>query len=275
MKNVIRIIGFITALSFAGAYAISKKTELSNNDIKNYRAFENLADLVQDMFGGEKVPVDQVNIAALKKLKIQVSRGSIKMRNGEGSEIRVTKAVPKSLAEKKQPLGKLHSKIKSDEVTLSVSEESEIDLKQEIEVLIPKAVQEVIIETASADIDAKDLQADVIKFLSASGDLRARHLKFASFDFNTQSGDTIAYDMQGKIIELRSVSGDVILSDFSGEQIQIASTSGDLVIKPKTGEHFVIEAKSVTGNVVNQLVYQGEGNKRLSAQSISGDIHFQ
>lgn len=276
MKKAFRVVGLITTFSFVGAYAISSKRDHSKNDqVKEYQSFEKLEDVARAVFREEVVQVDQLNLSAAKKLKLVFNNGTIKIQNTEGSELRIAKTVPKSAADNKNNLAKLLSKTGADQTTITLGEESKLDSKQIIEVFVPKTFRDIRIETTSADLDVKDLAVDLMTVASKSGDLRLRRTQFESFEFDTLSGDVSAIEVHGNHLKLNSVSGDVILANFTLERLNLNSTSGDLLIKPNAGAQFVIDAKSVTGDISNQSKYQGDSKQKISANTVSGDIRFE
>ena len=276
MKKAFRVVGLITTFSFVGAYAISNKIDHSKNDQeRGYQSFEKLADVARAVFQEEMVQVDQLNLSAAKKLKLVFNNGTIKIQNTEGSDLRITKTVPKSAADNKNVLAKLLSKTGVDQTTITLGEESKLDSKQIIEVFVPKTFRDIRIETTAADLDVKDLAVYLMNVASKSGDLRLRRTNFESFEFDTVSGDVSAIEVHGNHLKLNSVSGDVILANFTLEQLNLNSTSGDLLIKPNAGAHYVIDAKSVTGDISNQAKYQGDSQKKISANTVSGDIRFE
>jgi hypothetical protein len=171
----------------------------------------------------------------------------------------------------------------------------------EIAIEVPHGAT-VLVETASADLEASDLSGRK-EFKTASGDLRLS--RFAGgLEVQTVSGDvelegqapldlglkTISGDVKVRVpllrrLEMSTTSGDLGLDAelAGGGPFAIRSISGDVLIVARSG--FRVEAESITGDLTSdvpskresmpgrKVMIVGRPGPTLEFRSVSGDLH--
>jgi hypothetical protein len=171
----------------------------------------------------------------------------------------------------------------------------------ELEVEVPHGAS-VTIETASADIDARDLSG-AKRFRTASGEVSLNRLA-GGVDVETVSGEidvdgqapvdltakTVSGDVEVRVptlrkLDLGTTSGDMkVDAELTGQgPFAIRTISGDAVIVGRSG--FRVEAESVTGDLSSDLpgkresmpgrkvLIVGRPGPTLAFRSVSGDFH--
>ncbi len=124
--------------------------------------------------------------------------------------------------------------------------------------------------TVSGDIHINSrVTSDSISLKSTSGDIDTAYLNGSSIYMGTVSGDIENETLEGSI-EIKTTSGDVE-NHFVKGSTQISSVSGEVEI-----DDFMIEGESkitsTSGDI--DVVLNRESSVKMSADSVSGDIHF-
>jgi hypothetical protein len=111
-----------------------------------------------------------------------------------------------------------------------------------LELDLPRNVR-LVVNTASADVDLRDLRGDV--------------------EVKTMSGDLVADNLSGRL-RVETLSGDI---DVVGTLLQLRATtmSGDLRVRGVRGE---VELKTTSG----EMRVSGDRITRFTGESISGDL---
>lgn len=171
----------------------------------------------------------------------------------------------------------------------------------ELEVDVPHG-STVSIETASADIEARDLSG-AKRFRSASGEVSLTRMA-GGIDVETVSGEieldgqapvelvgrTVSGDIEVRVpnlrkLELATTSGDMrVDAEFTGQgPFSIRTISGDATVVGRSG--FRVEAETVTGDLSSDLpgkresmpgrrvLSLGRPGPTLAFRSVSGDLH--
>jgi hypothetical protein len=171
----------------------------------------------------------------------------------------------------------------------------------ELDVEVPHGAN-VMIDTASADIDAQDLSG-AKRFRTASGEVTLKRLA-GPVDVETVSGEieidgqapvelvakTVSGDVEVRVpvlrrLDLGSTSGDLrVDAELTGQgPFAIRTISGDAMVVGRSG--FRVEAESVTGDLSSDLpgkresmpgrkvLIVGRPGPTLAFRSVSGDFH--
>jgi hypothetical protein len=171
----------------------------------------------------------------------------------------------------------------------------------ELDVEVPHGAN-VTIDTASADIEARDLSG-AKRFRTASGEVSLTRLA-GPIDVETVSGEievdgqatvelaakTVSGDVEVRVpvlrkLDLGSTSGDLrVDAELTGQgPFAIRTISGDAIVVARSG--FRVEAESVTGDLSSDLpgkresmpgrkvLIVGRPGPTLAFRSVSGDFH--
>lgn len=135
----------------------------------------------------------------------------------------------------------------------------------ELDVEVPHGA-DVTVETASADIDARDLSG-AKKFRSASGEVSLNRLA-GPVDVETVSGE-IDIDGQAPLdLAAKSVSGDVEVRVPALRKLDLGTTSGDIKVDAELTGQGPFAIRSISGDVV----VVGRSGFRVEAESVTGDL---
>lgn len=103
------------------------------------------------------------------------------------------------------------------------------------------------IGTASGDVYAERIVADVMKVTSASGDIALRSSKVVAMRLGAASGDIDVDDTQfTEIVTIRTIGGDINVSDSQAPGWIISTISGDIRAKNTQGK---IDGSSMSGRL--------------------------
>jgi len=158
-----------------------------------------------------------------------------------------------------------------------------------LDIYIPRNYRDnVIIDTASADVDISNLDLNNFLCKTASGDLRIESFDSDNLTLNTASGDVDIVDFSGNL-KADLVSGDIdVVYRVFDNNVDIKTISGKVKIDlPKYAE-FYLKTNTVSGEVVakfpitiisfnkmNQLEGTvGTGDNSLIIDTVSGDIYI-
>lgn len=182
--------------------------------------------------------------------------------------------------------------------------------KSRLTIEVPeKMYDKIAIESASGDIELKELKAKEASVEASSGDVSADAIMAESqFSIKVASGDISAKDLSAELLEFSSASGDMELFNLSGEikadsasgdvtvdqeeinsDITVDSASGDVQLETgKKPESLAVDFKANSGDVSikltgllfeekseNEMVGKlGEGKYKVKVRTSSGDIQF-
>lgn len=135
----------------------------------------------------------------------------------------------------------------------------------ELDVEVPHGA-DVTIETASADIDARDLSGTK-KFRSASGEVSLDRLA-GPVDVETVSGEI---DIDGAApldLAAKSVSGDVEVRVPALRRLDVGTTSGDIKVDAELTGQGPFAIRSISGDAI----VVGRSGFRVEAESVTGDL---
>ncbi len=158
-----------------------------------------------------------------------------------------------------------------------------------LDVYIPQDYREnIIIDTASADVDISNLDINNFQCKTASGDLRIESLGSDNLTLNTASGDVDIVDFSGNL-KADLVSGDIDVGyRVFDNNVDIKTISGKVKIDLPQNAEFYLKTNTVSGEVVakfpitiisfnkmNQLEGTvGTGDNRIIIDTVSGDIYL-
>ncbi len=152
---------------------------------------------------------------------------------------------------------------------------------KKLTVEIPKTLElsGIDVNTASADVNADDINAEDISVNCASGDILLSNVSSGSISMNNVSGSSYAQKSKCSEIDVNTVSGDTNISTYSDcREIDVQSVSGGIELnvqdiytddKVKPWKLGSIDAESVSGGINLNF---SEGIKGFSAElgSVSG-----
>ena len=158
-----------------------------------------------------------------------------------------------------------------------------------LDVYIPQDYREnIIIDTASADVDISNLDINNFQCKTASGDLRIESLGSDNLTLNTASGDVDIVDFSGNL-KADLVSGDIDVGyRVFDNNVDIKTLSGKVKIDLPQNAEFYLKTNTVSGEVVakfpitiisfnkmNQLEGTvGTGDNSIIIDTVSGDIYI-
>jgi hypothetical protein len=135
----------------------------------------------------------------------------------------------------------------------------------ELDVEVPHGAN-VTIDTASADIEARDLSG-AKRFRTASGEVTLTRLA-GPVDVETVSGE-IEVDGQATIeLAAKTVSGDVEIRVPVLRKLDLGSTSGDLRVDAELTGQGPFAIRTISGDAV----VVGRSGFRVEAESVTGDL---
>jgi DUF4097 and DUF4098 domain-containing protein YvlB len=121
-----------------------------------------------------------------------------------------------------------------------------------VKVYIPRGLmlEQVVINSASGDIDVSQFYCDELNIMSVSADV-------VIDEINTSSDSNIA-----------SASGEIEISDFSTQNLKVASTSGEINIQDTNTEY--LDVKTTSGNIsLMNIMYD-----YFDVKTISGSVEM-
>jgi hypothetical protein len=135
----------------------------------------------------------------------------------------------------------------------------------ELDVEVPHGAN-VSIDTASADIEARDLSGTK-KFRTASGEVSLNRLA-GPVDVETVSGE-IDLDGQAPLdLSARTVSGDVEVRVPALRKLDLGTTSGDIKVDAELSGQGPFAIRTISGDAV----VVGRSGFRVEAESVTGDL---
>lgn len=164
-----------------------------------------------------------------------------------------------------------------------------IDLRLEI----PAGIPVIRLQTASGDLNIREIQTDELEAQCASGDLRIEAVSCKKLAGRTQSGDMeisgIAMNVKENTeIGLTTTSGDLEMERISAARIRISTASGDLSAEQLETEELRLQTSSGELEMDNiqcmkAILRSGSGDmdiqnirgKELSVETGSGEVELQ
>jgi hypothetical protein len=135
----------------------------------------------------------------------------------------------------------------------------------ELDVEVPHG-SSVTIETASADIDARDLSG-AKRFRTASGEVSLNRLA-GGVDVETVSGE-IDLDGQAPVdLAAKTVSGDVDVRVPTLRKLDLGTTSGDMKVDAELTGQGPFAIRTISGDAI----VVGRSGFRVEAESVTGDL---
>ena len=128
----------------------------------------------------------------------------------------------------------------------------------------------LLVETASADIQAERLTGQTIGLTSRSGDIHVQKAQVTgTTSFESASGDVRVSDSEGGTRALaRTQSGSTEVTNLRAEQVHVETISGDAGLHDVAG---ALTVKTVSGDVEAS----GADSPAVSLLTVSGDAHWQ
>ncbi|MBP3308419.1 MAG: DUF4097 family beta strand repeat protein [Clostridia bacterium] len=197
----------------------------------------------------------------VSSLKIDYRQGTVKIVKYDGDTVNLveTGADSEENAVHTRLLnGTLHVKFSKSKVSFF-----EGIPNKTLTIYIPKSLDTVEIDTASADVTLDNIRAKKLDFDSASGQVTAVLAAFDEVDIDTASGSVTLSMVDVDDVAIDTASGNVSLSGKFGE-VEIDTASGDAELSGEVN-NFEMDTASGDANIF-------AAPKRLSFDSASGDI---
>lgn len=242
--------------------------------------------------------------SGIRHLDIEWSAGSVTVEPYEGSEVRFEENGSDSL----QADDRLHYWVDGSTLHIRFRKAGQYQLKdmrfKQLLVQVPAHgnLDEVEVGSISADLKLLRLSCHEMDAESTSGEVEVNSVNCNECSIETVSGDIVLTNVscrelsaestsgeiraEGKLapdLSVETVSGDIKLSPgIETTRIETESTSGNTLIRLPKQSGFVLDAETTSGKVscdfpviIKGTQYQyGNGEIRMSAESISGDIHI-
>jgi Toastrack DUF4097 len=230
---------------------------------------------------------------------VRLASGDIRVRGIPGDIVQVRAEDPDSLAALDISRGEHSIEIEAGRRSGAVDGRAGSGASVDLDIDVPIAAS-VVIDVASADIQASDLVGDQ-RYRSSSGDLRI-HSVAGRVTAEAMSGDIEITTSGPGAFDLRTVSGDLRLRADSVTMLRATTTSGDLEVQATidgdgpfliqsvsgdialdpSGDAFV-EVRTITGDVIGgagrsdgerglRSIQIGSGGPTVDVHSTSGDI---
>lgn len=210
-------------------------------------------------FAGEKVN-QRIEVPHSEKLFIDITRGFVKVKSWDKSEISVQGELDDSVS-------KLIFKNKKHKTLLKVvaQDGEHWGDSSVLKVFVPESTQ-VIFKGVDTTFSFNKIYAG-ISGKSITGDIQIKDAR-ASLSISTMSGDVHIEKAIGKV-EVESVSGEI---DVSGqfEKAALKSMSGN--ISATIGSIDKLKIKNISGDI--EISGEVQPNAEIKLASVNGNIHF-
>ncbi len=208
--------------------------------------------------------------------------GEINVSAYDGKEVIISETEVKDEAEKlryKVYNGRLIIKHRASGWHIGVFKTFKKDLQIKIPYSMAEALNNVNINSVSADINVKDIKARELEIENVSGIVNVTNSIISMADISTVSGNV---KLQGEIaaLEADSVSGEITVdSSVALNTLEAESTSGDItLIMPNIG--FTAEFESINGDFNSDYqttkrgskYFSGDGSAEYEIDTTSGDF---
>jgi|BioPla2DNA2_1021312.scaffolds.fasta_scaffold01183_18 DUF4097 and DUF4098 domain-containing protein YvlB len=216
--------------------------------------------------------------------------GKVNIIPYNGSDITLVEYAPRNLkANEVMEYGVNSGKLKIKFCSYNFKKNDKMTSKR-LEVFIPfelsKNLKECKIITASASVDAKDINSNILDITTVSGACDIYNINSDKITMSTSSGFMFMQDSKADEIDINSVSGKTKVDNVEAENLKINTTSGNVNIMKLIsklvfcstvagtfdfdGESEEIEVMSTSGRVkiINRIVPEA-----LDISSFSGDVN--
>ncbi|MBO4888393.1 MAG: DUF4097 family beta strand repeat protein [Firmicutes bacterium] len=207
----------------------------------------------------------------INKVKVEWVAGSIQVESGDAVSFEVNE--PENLKDEQR----MSYKIDGD--TLIIQEYSQswnfslgFNLNtinnyasKNLKLVIPAGLEELKIETVSADVDLRaGIVVEELEVEAVSADINVDEISARKIEFETVSGDmTVSLAKAAKKIKGNTVSGEltVYVSEDIGFTAETESVSGDTNVNMSVTNH-------------NDKIIHGDGDMEIELNSVSGDMNI-
>ena len=140
----------------------------------------------------------------------------------------------------------------------------------EVVVNVPENVryEKIKIEGASSDVTLSSISTDKLKIEVASGDVEMKDCNIEDMHCECISGDVDIKSSTARDLHIECVSGDIEIKNISTYNMELESVSGDMQVLISDDE----KNYTVRSNQLFRSRKYGNGNKKIDATTISGDI---
>lgn len=140
----------------------------------------------------------------------------------------------------------------------------------EVIVNVPENVryEKIRIEGASSDVSLFNISTDKLKIELASGDVEMNDCNIEEMHCEVASGDVDIKSSTAHELHIESASGDIEIKNISTYNMELETISGDIEVLISDDE----ENYTVKSNQLFRSKKYGNGNKKIDATTISGDI---
>ena len=152
-----------------------------------------------------------------------------------------------------------------------------VDLPEKtLTVFFPETLEDISVETVSADVELMGGSADALSVSTTSGDILGPGLQVKELEIGTVSGDIrlSQYPAGCRTVDCETVSGEVSLGFTScPEEIDLNSVSGDLALSLPEGSRYDLEFDTVSGSrYTSDQAASGSELCKITAGTVSGDL---
>ena len=147
---------------------------------------------------------------------------------------------------------------------------------------IPDRVEELMLKTASGDVEMKGLSLKRVELSSVSGDLRVENSNLHELHMRSTSGNVKTRNTRIENMSLASVSGDLQLDYLPRNfgYLRISTVSGDARIYVEGNEEIMVKKRSkfsdVSSNIPMRMVEHvprgPEMRRYIEFSAVSGDL---
>ena len=209
--------------------------------------------------------------APVKELDIRWAAGTVYIQSWTGDRIQFQEYAHAELNERSAML----AEYQDDKLSISYrSDYSGTSLRnvkgdKYLVVLLPDGMlEELDIETASADVQLLGLEQGDLDVSTASGDISATECYTQSADLNTISGDIALSDLYTAGLDLGTTSGD-LYGTVTADSLEAGSISGDITL---TSSEMLESASLRTTSGYIRLNLEDTAVQSIDLHSVSGDI---
>lgn len=152
-----------------------------------------------------------------------------------------------------------------------------VDLPEKtLTVFLPETLENISVETVSADVELMGGSADALSVSTTSGDILGPGLQVKELELGTVSGDIqlSQYPAGCRTVDCETVSGEVSLGFTScPEEVDLNSVSGDLALSLPEGSRYDLEFDTVSGSrYTSDQAASGSELCKITAGTVSGDL---
>ena len=237
--------------------------------------------------------IDEVTtfgIDQLKEIYVHSVSSDISVFSTDEEDIRIY-FYGRSALKSEKALPKLITKLEGSKLKIEIEYPKVLFYNADVvlDVYIPQDYMEnIIIDTVSADVDISNLDLNNFQCKTVSGDLKVKTLGSDNLTLKTTSGEVNIMDFRGNL-EANSVSGDIsIRYGVFDNNIDVKTISGQVEIDLPQNAEFYLKTNTVSGEVVakfpitiisfnkmNQLEGTvGTGDNNIIIDTVSGDIYI-